>query len=266
MHILKRVTHRRGPSINFSVVFPFFFLSFFLLATTMPRFTDNSQKRAIPIALILFFIILVNLLMIYRYIPSNRPDLNKPPQRNPPQLPDYDPPQYGLKLVRPKPSERKFKSQMLEDYIDSLEPEMKDSDLYVLLQNCLPNTLDTTVEWAIKEDPRTFLITGDSKKKKVLVLKNAFLIFFYNIVPAMWIRDSTNQIAPYLRFLNQDETLRDLVFGVLQVQASFLNYDPYANAFLRPWYAPKKQGQKRGSTSDRVVPSYDPDIVWESKV
>jgi meiotically up-regulated gene 157 (Mug157) protein len=82
----------------------------------------------------------------------------------------------------------------------------------------------------------------------------------------MWIRDSTNQITPYLKFIKLDETLRDLVFGVLQVQASFLNYDPYANAFLRPWYAPKKEGQKRGSTSDRVIPSYDPDIVWESKV
>lgn len=92
------------------------------------------------------------------------------------------------------------------------------------------------------------------------------LVLYMYIVPAMWIRDSTNQIAPYLRFIKQDERLRDLVFGVLQVQASFLNYDPYANAFLRPWYAPKKDGQKRGSTSDRVVPSYDPDIVWESKV
>jgi len=82
----------------------------------------------------------------------------------------------------------------------------------------------------------------------------------------MWIRDSTNQITPYLRFVNQDQQLKDLVFGVIQVQASYLHYDPYANAFLRPWYAPKKEGQKRGSTSDRVVPPYDPDVVWESKV
>lgn len=81
----------------------------------------------------------------------------------------------------------------------------------------------------------------------------------------MWIRDSTNQITPYLRF-KEDKELRDLVFGVLQVQASYLTYDPYANAFLRPWYAPKDENQRKGSTSDRVVPPYDPDIVWESKV
>lgn len=82
----------------------------------------------------------------------------------------------------------------------------------------------------------------------------------------MWIRDSTNQITPYLRFVNQDQDLKDLVFGVIQVQASYLHYDPYANAFLRPWFAPKKEGQGKGSTSDRVVPPYDPEIVWESKV
>jgi meiotically up-regulated gene 157 (Mug157) protein len=81
----------------------------------------------------------------------------------------------------------------------------------------------------------------------------------------MWIRDSSNQIAPYIRFIKKDEVLRNLVFGVLLVQADYLYYDPYANAFLRPWYAPKN-GNERGSTSDRVVPDYDPDIVWESKV
>lgn len=81
----------------------------------------------------------------------------------------------------------------------------------------------------------------------------------------MWIRDSTNQITPYLRFAKEDESLKDLIFGVIQVQASYLNYDPYANAFLRPWYAPGK-GNERGSTSDNVIPAYDPDIVWESKV
>jgi meiotically up-regulated gene 157 (Mug157) protein len=81
----------------------------------------------------------------------------------------------------------------------------------------------------------------------------------------MWIRDSTNQISPYLRFANEDEELKNLIFGVIQVQASYLHYDPYANAFLRPWYAPNK-GKERGSTSDHVTPAYDPEIVWESKV
>ncbi|KAI8645527.1 hypothetical protein BD408DRAFT_450183 [Parasitella parasitica] len=184
--------------------------------------------------------------MIYHYSPKSGRHLEPPPtQNNRSKLPPYDPPYYGLKLVRPK--DKKYSSQVIEDFLSSLESTMKDKDLYTLLQNCLPNTLDTTVEWfsTDKKDPRTFLITGD--------------------IPAMWIRDSTNQITPYLRFVNQDSELKDLVFGVIQVQASYLHYDPYANAFLRPWYAPKKEGQKKGSTSDRVVPPYDPEIVWESK-
>lgn len=82
----------------------------------------------------------------------------------------------------------------------------------------------------------------------------------------MWIRDSSNQIAPYIQFVNQDQQLKDLVFGVIQVQASFLDYDPYANAFLRPWYAPPIENPQMGSTSDQVIPAYDPAIVWESKV
>lgn len=82
----------------------------------------------------------------------------------------------------------------------------------------------------------------------------------------MWIRDSTNQISPYIRFVNEDPGLKDLVFGVIQVQASYLDYDPYANAFLRPWYAPPVENPRKGSTTDKVTPAYDPTIVWESKV
>ncbi|KAL7311525.1 hypothetical protein PS15m_009277 [Mucor circinelloides] len=212
----------------------------------MPVFNERTFKKTIPISLLVFFIVLMNLVMIFHYLlPNNDPHLEPPVQHNRSKLPPYEPPYYGLKLVRPK--EKKFTSPVIEDFLDSLASTMKDKDLYTLLQNCLPNTLDTTVEWvgSDKKNPRAFLITGD--------------------IPAMWIRDSTNQITPYLRFVNQDQQLKDLVFGVIQVQASYLHYDPYANAFLRPWYAPKKEGQKRGSTSDRVVPPYDPDVVWESK-
>ncbi|KAI9476095.1 MAG: hypothetical protein EXX96DRAFT_486610 [Benjaminiella poitrasii] len=205
-----------------------------------------SLQKRLPISLLVFFVILVNLLVIYRYTPLDKPELPLIPQpNNTNNYPPYNPPQYGLKPVRPK--ERKYTSRVLDDFLKSLESTMKDKDLYTLLQNCLPNTLDTTVEWwnGDHQDPRTFLITGD--------------------IPAMWIRDSTNQITPYLRFVSQDEQLRDLVFGVLQVQANYLNYDPYANAFLKPWYAPKKEDDRKGSTSDRVIPAYDPEIVWESK-
>jgi hypothetical protein len=135
----------------------------------MPPFTTGSTfKRTLPISLVVFFVALVNLIVIYRYIPyDNKPDIKiPPPSEEKPELPPYDPPHYGLSLVRPK--ERRFTSPIIEKFLKSLGTTMKDKDLYILLQNCLPNTLDTTVEWVNenKKDPRSFLITGDSNVKR----------------------------------------------------------------------------------------------------
>ena len=86
----------------------------------------------------------------------------------------------------------------------------------------------------------------------------------------MWIRDSTNQILPYLTLMQMDASLQKLVLGVIQTQADYLYYDPYANAFLRPWYASStlgdQDGPMEGRTSDQVIPRYDSQYVWESKV
>lgn len=86
----------------------------------------------------------------------------------------------------------------------------------------------------------------------------------------MWIRDSTNQILPYLPFASQDDRLKALILGVLKTQAEYLYYDPYANAFLRPWYAPTmvqdETAPLHGRIRDRVIPQYDSQYVWESKV
>jgi len=96
----------------------------------MPAFNERTFKKTIPISLLVFFIVLMNLVMIFHYLLPNK----------------------------------KFTSPVIEDFLDSLASTMKDKDLYTLLQNCLPNTLDTTVEWvgSDKKDPRAFLITGDS--------------------------------------------------------------------------------------------------------
>ncbi|KAI9243852.1 hypothetical protein BY458DRAFT_530168 [Sporodiniella umbellata] len=98
---------------------------------------------------VLWFLILLN--GVFFYFQLNRRSTS------------YNPPQYGLSSARPK--HRKFTSKAVEEFLVSMEPLVKDKDLYTLLKNCLPNTLDTTVEWFNDNstDPRTFLITGDSK-------------------------------------------------------------------------------------------------------
>ena len=73
----------------------------------------------------------------------------------------------------------------------------------------LRRTLTDTV--TIGADGSAFVITGD--------------------IPAMWLRDSTTQLTPYLRFLADCPPLADLVAAVVRRQVAFLAHDPYANAF-----------------------------------
>lgn len=78
-----------------------------------------------------------------------------------------------------------------------------------LVEAALLRTLTDTV--GIDPDGRVFVITGD--------------------IPAMWLRDSTTQLTPYLRFLDRSPQLADLVEAVVRRQFGFLAHDSYANAF-----------------------------------
>lgn len=71
------------------------------------------------------------------------------------------------------------------------------------------NTLLTTVKK--QADGTTFLLTGD--------------------IPAMWLRDSTAQVRPYLLVAKEDEEISDMIAGVVERQLQYVNLDPYANAF-----------------------------------
>lgn len=50
-------------------------------------------------------------------------------------------------------------------------------------------------------------------------------------IPAMWLRDSTTQVSPYLHFVASDPVLADTLAGVSRRQLAYINHDPYANAF-----------------------------------
>lgn len=69
------------------------------------------------------------------------------------------------------------------------------------------NTWTTTMT---RRGDRTFVITGD--------------------IPAMWLRDSSAQVWPFLRMTDVDE-VREVLLGMVREQWRCICLDPYANAF-----------------------------------
>jgi meiotically up-regulated gene 157 (Mug157) protein len=113
---------------------------------------------------------------------------------------------------RPGKNKRKFTSQAIERTIREVSGYMKNPELAWMFENCFPNTLDTTVSYQMRNGrPDTFIITGD--------------------INAMWLRDSTAQVWPYLPFAKDDHQLMLLMKGLINRQAELIRIDPYANAF-----------------------------------
>ncbi|GAA0365087.1 glycoside hydrolase family 125 protein [Alkalibacterium iburiense] len=102
-----------------------------------------------------------------------------------------------------------------------------------IFNNSFLDTLNNTVK--ILKDETTFVLTGD--------------------IPAMWLRDSTAQIRPYLFLANESDEIRDMIKGLIERHFQMINVDPYANAF-------NEEDNNAGHQDDHT--DMQP-IIWERK-
>ncbi|MET8468787.1 glycoside hydrolase family 125 protein [Streptomyces sp. NPDC006422] len=102
-----------------------------------------------------------------------------------------------------------------------------------MLVRCLDDTLARTIREM--PDGTAFVVTGD--------------------IPAMWLRDSTTQMMPYLALLGGDPKLQELLIAVMRRQFRQIAHNPYANAF---------NAEASGRAHDPDDLCEDP-WVWEEK-
>lgn len=122
----------------------------------------------------------------------------------------------------------------MEHFMNQIRQQAQDCpELMKVFEACYTNTLNTTVK--DMGDGTVHVITGD--------------------IPAMWLRDSTAQVRPYLFCAKENDKIKEMIAGVVRRQFQYICIDEYANAFNE---------QPNGACWEKDDPDQNP-WVWERK-
>ncbi len=142
-----------------------------------------------------------------------------------------------------------------------LATELRGGPAAEIVERCLTNTWATSMSW---DAPPTGMSEGamgwggaseEATGRGTLSAGSAEVFVRTGDIPAMWLRDSTAQVRPYLAVATDPE-VGDVLVGVSRRQIRCVLLDPYANAFNDgPTGA-------HGEPGDRPTPG---DWVWERK-
>jgi meiotically up-regulated gene 157 (Mug157) protein len=102
-------------------------------------------------------------------------------------------------------------ADLLDELVRSVAERTRSERIGQAFRRSFGNTIETTIQ--SDEQGRPFVITGD--------------------IPAMWLRDSSAQLAPYLGIARDHGPMADLIAGVIGTQFRLILVDSYANAFNR---------------------------------
>jgi len=159
--------------------------------------------------------------------------------------------------MRPPVSERLFSSPAVETFIEVVASKIKDSDLQTLFRNTFPNTLDTTVLSHTAQGKGVEQVSIDAAGTATASHSGALpagtglaaaggndTFIVTGDIHAMWLRDSYNQVKPYI------DVLASLRRGVRAMSAS--KPDPSRDGRLGSVHR----------TSDMLPASLDWTLAW----